>query len=239
MHPTKPYSNSGLTWHRKCKMSKKCRWNWRRKSNWRQNWCQKEGQTQIWCSKWTSILIQKSAEMLFSAHSLASKWDSVYYCCFIWYVLSLCLSGIFALSIFVEVSAFLMNECFDFTCCRDGKTSHIWRIFYYNRLVVVLDLFTLTYSTYSLLSLFSRQILFILVYISPPLNCATRAIRENHTVLSISADVSSTDHDFFHILFFSIQYFDPETKIRTERNELTRGWPSLSDARSWSLTQLV
>ena len=86
----------------------------------------------------------------------------------------------------------------------------------------------------------SRQILFILVYISLPLNCATRAIRENHTVLSISADASLTDHDFFHILFFSIQYFDPETTFpRSERNELTRGWPSLSDAKYWSLTQLV
>ena len=97
-----------------------------------------------------------------------------------------------------------------------------------------------TYSTYSLLCLFLRQILFILVYISLPLNCATRAIRENHTVLSISADASLTDHDFFHILFFLIPYFNPETTFpRSERNELTRGWPSLSDAKYWSLTQLV
>ena len=119
--------------------------------------------------------------------------------------------------------------CFDFNCCRDGKTSHIWRIFYYNRPVVVLDFFTLTYSTYSLLSLFSRQILFIFVYISLPLNCATRLIREKNTVLSISADASLTDHDFFHILFFSIQYFDPETTFpRSEQNGTN--WPGVDPA---------
>ena len=116
----------------------------------------------------------------------------------------------------------LMNKCFDFTCCRDGKTPLIWRIFYNNRPVVVFDLFALTYSTYSQLRmysfLFSRQIFLILVYISLPLNCATRAIRENHTELNFCRCFFDRPRFFSNLVLFDtvLWSWNHLSKIRTE-----------------------